>query len=286
MMKFPAGLILTARRMALLVLWLSVIPAGRAGGTARHAPSAAYDYSEPKLLTGTLYEIGSHRKKVLYTFRRTAVQSGAVVHVERQFFRTNGLLAAVDKVVYKSNRLESYRMQDFQARVSGAVRIAPNPHDPARQQIFISYGPGLVPPIGHAQNLPPDTVFDDTVYPFMLAHWDALMRGETVRFRFISFEWERTFAFHFVKTAEFAQHGRTVEQIRMAPDSLLIGELVDPLMFTVEKASPHRVLSYIGRTTPRIQKGNAWKYLDAETVFNYPPNSTTNFTNQTKSKNL
>ena len=190
---------MTARRVVLLALCLSVIPAALAGDAARPATTAAYDYAEPKLLTGTLYEIGSHQKKVLYTFRRIAVQSGAVVHVERQFFRTNGLMAAVDKVVYKSNRLESYKMQDFQARVSGAVRIAPDPKDPARQQIFISYGPGLVPPIGKAQNLPSDIVYDDTVYPFMLAHWDDLMRGNTVKFRFISFEWERTFAFHFVK---------------------------------------------------------------------------------------
>jgi len=27
------------------------------------------------------------------------------------------------------------------------------------------------------------------------------------------------------------------------------------------------MLSYIGRTTPRVKKGDSWKYLDAETVF-------------------
>ena len=198
------------------------------------------------------------------------MQSGAVVHVERQFFRTNGIMAAVDKVVYKTNRLESYRMQDFQARVSGAVWIAPNPQDRARQQIFISYGPGLVPPIGKAQNLPSDIVYDDTVYPYMMAHWDALMRGDTVRFHFISFEWERTFMFQFMKTGESVQHNQPVVQITMQPTSVLLAPFVDPLIFTVEKASPYRILSYIGRTTPRIQKGDSWKYLDAETVFNYP----------------
>jgi len=258
------------RRVVLLAFWISAVPAGRAGDAARPAATAAYDYAEPKLLTGTLYEIGSHQQKVLYTFRRIAVQSGAIVHVERQFFRTNGIMAAVDKVVYKSNRLESYKMQDFQARVSGAVRIAPGQSDPGRQQIFISYGPGLVPPIGKAQKLPSDIVYDDTVYPFMLAHWDALMRGDTVKFHFISFEWARTFMFQLLKTGESVQHNRPVVQITMQPTSTLLAPFVDPLIFTVEKASPHRILSYIGRTTPRIQKGGSWKYLDAETVFNYP----------------
>ncbi len=271
MRKYSAGLVLIARRVVLLVLWWSVVPAGFAGNAPPPATSGAYDYAKPKLLTGTLYEIGSDRKKVLYTFRRTATNSGSFVHVERQFFRTNGMLAAVDKVTYKSNQLVSYRMLEFQARVSGAVQIAPDPNNPARQQIFISYGPGLIPPIGRAQDLPPGTVFDDTVYPFMMAHWDALMRGNTIEFHFISFEWERTFMFQFVKTGESVQNGRPVVQITMKPASRLIAEMVDPLTFTVEKHSPHHILSYTGRTTPRIQKGKSWKYLDAETIFDYPP---------------
>ena len=257
----------------LVALWLAAGPSGLAGN------AAPYDYAKPKLLTGTLYAIGSHRTNVLYTFRRIAVASGDTVRVERQFYRTNGLLAAVDKVTYESNHLVAYQMQDFQAKVSGAVRVAPDPKDPAQQQIFISYGSGLVPPKGKAQDLPPDAVYDDTVYPYLLAHWAELMRGDTVRFRFISFEWKRFFAFHFVKTAEFVLHGQTVEQIRMEPDNLFIRELVNPLTFIVEKAGPHRVLSYIGRTTPRIQRGDAWKYLDAETVFDYPPDQTAANTN-------
>ena len=75
-----------------------------------------------------------------------------------------------------------------------------------------------------------------------------------------------------MKTGESVQNGRPVEQIRMEPASVVVAPFVDPLIFTVEKDGPHHILSYIGRTTPRIQKGEAWKYLDAETVFNYPSN--------------
>ncbi len=264
-----AGCAFIAGRVVLVALWLSVVPMGRAGGTSDPAASEAYNYAEPKLLTGTLYAVGSNRKTILYTFRRIATRSGSIVHVERQFFRTNGVLAAVDKVTYKSNQVVAYRMQDFQARVSGTVWVAPDPEDPARQQIFISYGPGLLPPPGKAQNLPSDIVYDDTVYPFMMDHWDALMRGDTVKFHFISFEWERTFMFQFVKTGESVQRDRPVVQITMQPTSMLLAPFVDPLIFTVEKAGPHRILSYIGRTTPRIQKGDSWKYLDADTVFDW-----------------
>ena len=267
----PRSLIiaLVAGRIVPAALSLSILPAGLAADTSRRTAQTAYDYAEPKLCTGTLYEIGSDRKKVLYTFQRTATRSNSIVNVERQFFCTNGSLAAVEKLVYQSNRLVSYRMREFQAQVSGAVHISPDPKDLAGQQISISYGPGLIPPKGKVQNLLSDTVFDDTLYPFMLAHWNDLIRGDTVKFRFVSFEWERTFAFCLVKTAESVQNGRTVEQIRMEPASLLVAELIDPLIFTLERDNPHHLISYIGRTTPRIKKGKSWKYLDAETVFDW-----------------
>jgi len=269
MKKYPAGLISTAHRMVLVALWLSALPAAFAADTPTTTTLKPYDYAEPGLLASTLYEIGSDRKKVLFTFRRTAVRSNSVVNVERQYLTTNGSVAALEKVVYQSNRLVSYRMQEFQAQVSGTVRIAPDPKNPAQQQLFVSYGSGLTPPKGKAQILPPDTVVDDTLYPFMMAHWDDLIRGNTVKFRFISFEWERTFAFELIKTAESVQNGRMVEEIRMEPASLLVAQLIDPLVFTVEKDGPHHILSYIGRTTPRIKKGKSWKYLDAETVFDW-----------------
>jgi len=266
-----ASLFQAARRVVPVALWLSVLPAGLAADLVSPAPASAYDYAKPKLLTGTLYTIGSERKTVLFTFRRTATRTNSVVHVERQFFGTNGALDAEEKVVYESNRLVSFQMREFQEQVSGAVHIEPDPKSPARQRIFISYAHGLTPPKGDAQKLPPNTVIDDTLYPFLLTHWDDLMRGDAVKFRFVSLEWERTFEFRFVKAGESVQDGRPVVQIRMEPTGLFVAKLVNPLIFTVEKNGSHRLISYLGRTTPRIRKGRSWKYLDAETVFDGEP---------------
>ena len=127
------GLASVVRRVVALALWLCVLPAGYDADAVRPDPPAAYDYAQPKLLTATLYEIGSGRQKVLYTFRRTATRTNATVHVERQFLDTNGFVVAAETVVYESNRLVSLQMQEFQARVSGAVRLVPDPNDPATQ---------------------------------------------------------------------------------------------------------------------------------------------------------
>ena len=261
---------LIVRWVLLLALWLSAISSGLAAEPASPVASPVYDYAKPGLLTGTLYAIGSDRKAVLYTFKRTATQSGDAAHVLRQFFTTNGTLAATEKVLYESNQLVSYEMQNFQAKVSGAIHIEPDSGNPARQNICIGYAHSLDPPHGHARTLQPDTVIDDTLYPFMLAHWDDLMRGKAAEFHFVSLDWERTFEFELMKTGESVQNGQPVVLLTMKPASLLIARLVKPLLFTVQKNDPHRILSYTGRTTPRIQKGKTWKYLDAETVFDYP----------------
>ena len=270
MSNFLEHLVSGPARAVLAAALLSVAaPGGLAADTHHEAAAEAYDYATPPLLTGTLYEIGSDRSNVLFTFRRTAVRSGSTVNVERQFIAPDGSVAAVEKAVYESGQLVSLEMRDFPARVSGSVRIEPDPTDPAREEILIGYGHGLNPPRGSPQILQPDTLVDDTVYPFMLAHWDEIMEGQAVRFRFVSLEWKRAFLFRMVKTAESVADGRPVVQIKVEPVGAFVSAFVSPLVFTVEKAPPHHILSYLGRTTPRVKKGRAWKYLDAETVFDW-----------------
>jgi hypothetical protein len=55
----------------------------------------------------------------------------------------------------------------------------------------------------------------------------------------------------------------------MEPTSPVISALVDPIHFTMQKAPPHRILQYVGRTTPKIQAGGKWRDLDAVTVFDW-----------------
>ena len=253
----------------LVALWLATTTAGRAADGLPPAPAQPFDFAEPKILTGTIYALGSTPGKILFRFRRTATRTGDTVRVRREFLAPNGSEAAEEDAVYESGRLRSFQMQEFQAGISGDIQIAPDPKNPARQKLWIGYGHGLQPPKGNPENLPADTVIDDTLYPFMLAHWDGLMRGDDAKFHFVSLEWKRTFGFRLVKTGETVRHGRAFVQIKMEPTSLLVAELVKPLVFTVEKDGRHRIFSYVGRTTPRIKKGKAWKYLDAETVFDW-----------------
>ena len=253
------------RWIVLLLVWQTFSHSGLAADFSDIA--AAGDVAGTARVTGTLYEIGSNRHTILYRFVRTAHRTGSTVRVQRQFTTPDGTVAAAETVLYQSNRLVAYEMKEFQANLSGSIRIEPDPAKRGQSNILIGYGKSLVPPRGDPQPLKPDTLIDDNLYPFMLVHWDELMRGESVKFRFVSIEWKRTFNFQLVKTGESAVDGHPCEQITMKPSGLLLAQVVNPLVFTVEKAAPHMMLSYIGRTTPRVKKGDDWKYLDAETVF-------------------
>jgi hypothetical protein len=254
-------------KLIFIVLWLGF---GRLASAAdSQIFPATFDYAEPRLITGAIYEIGSAQKKILYRFTRTATRTNDIVHVERQFVRPDGFVAATESAVYVAGQLTSFQMKEFQAKVSGTVEITPDPKNPAQSKICIGYGNGSALKKGDSENLQPDTVVDDNFYPFMLAHWDKLIKGEAVKFRFVTLEWERTFGFRLVKCGETTMHGHTHVQIRMEPTNLLVAGMVKPLVFTVEKDGDHRIVSYVGRTTPRTQKGKTWKYLDAETVFDW-----------------
>jgi len=261
--------VFAARRLLLAGL-VQLVSAGELTAQPTN-PAAAepFDFAEPKLITGTIYALGSDRKQVLYAFRRTTVRDGATVRVERKFLCPDGTVAAVENAVYEAGRLVSFEMRELQTGVSGAIQIAPDAQHPGQSKIAIGYAHGPTPPKGDWQKLPSDTLVDDTIYPFLVAHWDELMRGDAVKFHFVALEWKKAFSFRFVKAGEAVVDGRTVERIRMEPTNLLVASVVNPLTFILEKDAPRRIISYVGRTTPRVKKGKSWKYLDAETVFDW-----------------
>ena len=115
-------------------------------------------------------------------------------------------------------------------------------------------------------------MIDDTLYPFMLAHWDDLMRGDAVKFRFrFAGTASAPLMFRFVKAGESVQAGRTGGTNQDGAGQQVRGRVRGPACGSPwKRTSPHRILSYTGRTTPRVKKGKAWKYLDAETVFDWP----------------
>ena len=223
------------------------------------------------LATGTIYQLGSDRKKILYYFERHAVREGDTLRVERKFLHPDRTLAAVETIVYESGQLTDYKMSQPEAGIFGGIQVAPPLKKNASSRLFIDYChlPSARKKTD-GQALQPDTLIADNLYPFILAHWEALMSGASVKFHFISLEQETAYDFQLTKVGEGTATNPPTVRLKMVPTHSLAALMVAPLFFTLEKDGEHRLLNYVGRTTPRLKKNKVWKYLDAETVLDWP----------------
>jgi hypothetical protein len=217
----------------------------------------AVDYEYPNQLTGTIYAKGSPGNQVLFKFRRTAVRSGSTIRAMREFTRPDGSPVAVERVVYNGGRLTSYELEQLQTGARGSAVFQRDPAINRPESILFSYNKG---PEGHAKTeisrelCRTDCLINDMIPPFIVSHWEELMNGKTVKFRCVIVSRLETVGFKLAKESETTWQGRPVVQIRMAPASFFVARIVKPLIFTVEKAERHRILQYIGRTTPKIKR--------------------------------
>jgi len=220
-------------------------------------------YAVPLVLSAKIYSLTGD-KKLLFTFRRTITQTNANVVSLREFKTPDGTLAAREVVRYVSNRFVSYELNEPMRTARGRIFA-----DGRQKQLNFSYTESGTPTRTAAEPLQPDTMIADMIGPFLNAHWDALMHGDSVKFRFAVMNRQETIGFKFTKDSETTRYGQPVVRVKMSATSVVYSPFVDPLYFTVAKNAPHRVLDYTGETTPRIIVGGQWKDVVALTVFDW-----------------
>src|SRR5712672_1162096 len=252
------------RKLLPLLLLVSGIATG-----VRSQSASAFKYEEPKSLTATIYSLD--RKTVLFKFSRRLTRSGNQLEAIREYIYPDGKLAARERVVYNSDDLQAYELKVLQTGSYGRASVKSDPDNPARKVLsFVaSKDPANGTPKQRSEPLRNDTLTYDMVGSFLAEHWDAIMKGEEVKFRMIVAPRAETVGFRVVKESESQWQGKPVVILRMEPTSPIIRALVDPLHFKIEKQSPHRVFEYTGRTTLKIKSGSKWEDLDALTVFDW-----------------
>jgi hypothetical protein len=235
--------------------------------------NAAIAYEEPSEFTGTVYEMNSGTNKVLFTFKRTATRSNTTVHVVRDFNYPSGALAARETIVFERGQLVSFQLDEKQTGSRGSAWVAVDAKNSAKQKLLFDWATtdgGKTKTKTDNEALQPDTLVGDMIPYFIVAHWNELARGDAVNFRFIASSRLETVGFKLVKESEVTSHGKAALRFRMEASSIIIRQIVDPIFFIVEKDGAHRILEYIGRTTPRQREGEKWKDLDARTVYVWP----------------
>jgi hypothetical protein len=251
---------LSCRALALTAFFLLSCVLSQAAEKA-----TAVDYEKPALLTGTVYETASGTNRILFTFQRSAVRSNSTVHVTRNFLYPNGNLAARERAVFDQGKLISFHLDERQtgARGSATVRGSMLLFD------WVEGEGAAARKKTDSEKLQPNTLVGDMIPYFIAAHWDELARGTPVNFRFIAQSRLETVGFKLLQESEVTWRGTPALRLRMEASNFLIARIVDPLFFIVEKSGDHRILEYVGRTTPKTRDGNKWKDLDARTVYDW-----------------
>jgi hypothetical protein len=238
-----------------------------------NSPPRAVDYEQPKLLAGNIFALQPDGRKLLFKSKRTTARSGAVVTVTIEYTYPDGTPAARSRIVYEAGRLQAYELDELQTGDHGRAVFALDPENAGRRRILFDYAKthnGETRKSNATESLQKDTLVDDMIPDFIVDHWDALMSGAAVKFRFIALSRKETVGFELVKESETTRGSEAMVRVKMEPTSLIIAHLVDPLFFVVEKNGSHRVREYIGRTTPMVKNGAKWKDLDGDTVFDWP----------------
>lgn len=228
------------------------------------AADPGIDYLNPKAFTGTIYADAS-LKQALFTFRRVATNSGTTIDVVREFNCPDGTLAARERVVYESGKLKSITLEEMQTGAKGGATVD---SVGGESRMNFDFTEGTTKKSGSEKFLP-EILTSDMVGPFIAGNWDSVMKGGVVKCRLVSISRAETVGFKFFKEADSTFQGKPVALVTMEASSIVIARFVDPLHFVIEKASPHRVLQYSGRTTPSIRRNGKWDDLDGVTVFDW-----------------
>lgn len=228
------------------------------------AADVASRYEQPEFHAGTIYAHGSNQKTILFKMKRTTFQAeNGLLHVWREFSYPDGKIATRERVIYNGDKLVSCELGDMQTFGKGSATVV---EQGGKTNIVFDYVQGTKHKTG-SETFHPNTVNNDMVNPFLAAHWAELMNGEAVKCRYIVLTRAETVGFEFTKQRETTLNGVPVVIVKMAPSSMFVAALVDPLIFTIQKNGKHLVLNYDGRTPVKIKQGETFKDLDALTVF-------------------
>jgi len=250
---------------ASLLIWVSVL------GPIRHgAANASPEFDEPGVLTASIFARDTSPPRLLYNFRRTASHSGSQTTVLREYTYPDGKLAAREQLAYDGKSLRSYHLDEYQTDNWGTATLGPDPRDPARTLLTIQYSKDRGSRgQSRTEVLNARALVNDLMGEFISSNFERVQAGAKVNCRYVVLSRKETVGLSLSRDGDTTWHGQPASILKLQPTSPLLSVLVDPLYFTVEKAAPHRVLQYVGATTPKVGAPGHWKDLDAVTVFNW-----------------
>ncbi len=220
------------------------------------------------IMRGKIYDRDGDPNKQLFEFVRTEKMENGKKIVVVDFKDMEGKAALTEKLVYPavppsgvSVPFETYEFERFQN--NEVVKIYPK-----ENKLYFDYKKNEKIK-KNDETIEKNTITRDQLATIVINNWDTLMKGETIKSRFIVPDRAETIGFKLFKDSEESLNGKSTVKITMKPSSFVIALLAKAIYFYFEKDGEHRLLRAVGRTPVLKKDGNDLKNIDGIIDFLY-----------------
>lgn len=203
-----------------------------------------------------------------YFFRSLETIEHGIKSIENFYTDKSGAVLAKEEGEFEGDRLMRYSYRQTQVSESGEAQIEGN-------RISMSFSSQGATKTDH-EDFDSALAIGPMIPGFLQKNWDALMREETLKVRYLVIERLETIGFKFFKEGERTIRGHSVVDIVMKPSSIFIAALVSPIHIFMTKEEPHRLVETNGRTPIRVPEKmppltrRDWTAIDARIEYEIP----------------
>lgn len=223
-------------------------------------------------VNGRVYYSKLDPEKPSFSYDSVKKDVDGKVTIVTTYYDKAGKPLTTEKVETLHDQIQHYEYNQMQVDESGVA-------DLVNGKVQMSFASRLKNE-KDSEDFDPSTVVAPMISTILQKNWDALIKGQTVKVRYLSIERLETIGFKFFKNTERILNGRAVVDFVMKPSSIFIAALVDPIRITVAKDAPHDLVESDGRLAIRVAKREPpqgrgdWKAIDARVEYDPPITAT------------
>lgn len=195
-------------------------------------------------LEGKIFDPQNGFTNASFFYENARKQEGSTVESTTLYKDRAGNVLVEEVTTYESGNLVRYTYNQKQVNETGEITVK----DGKVTYKFRHAGKED----SESEKIDGEMIVPDMVPGVVTKHWDELMRGDTVKTRFLVLERQDNFGFKFFKDKERELNGVAVVDFILKPSSMFIAAVAPKIRITAEKAAPHRTVEMDGILPVRV----------------------------------
>jgi hypothetical protein len=209
--------------------------------------------AEKLIATGEVFD--KEGKKKMFLYERYQAEEGGKTKDRSVYKSLDGEVLVEETMVSSNGKLERYDIDQKQLKKKGWIevkgdKVVFNLKKPRKRNYPIE------------TKMPKNFIVGLQITPAIRENWNSIITGKDYKFKLGV--WHRQEAITFKISKEKLDD--KVAVFKMSPSSFIIRAIVDPLYFTFD-AKTQALISYKGRTKPKVKSGRSWRDYDGLTKY-------------------